>query len=81
MILLVTSSPGTATFTRGTLTKTVDAYWYPPLTNGVITYTYCPTGQTCTADPTPPPSVPEPATVGLVAIGLAGTLVRRRASR
>ena len=79
MTLNVTINSGTATFTHGTVANTTDAYWLPLLHQGLVTYTYCALGEDCSTPP-PPPSVPEPGTAVLVAMGLAGTLrsVRRR---
>jgi hypothetical protein len=79
--LLVTAAPGTATFIHGADTRAGDPFWYPRFTQGLVTYTYCPVGQDCTETPPTPPSVPEPATVMTLAMGLAGIVARRRYRR
>lgn len=81
MALLVNTAPGTVTFTAGTETRAGDPFWEPRLTEGLVKYTYCPVGQDCTETPPTPPSVPEPATVMTLTMGLAGILAGRRYRR
>jgi hypothetical protein len=75
--LVQTIVGGQVVFVHGAGIITAISTWDPRLTSGLVTYTYCAVGDTCTADP-PPPAVPEPATVTMLAFGLAGLLVRRR---
>ncbi len=65
---------------QGAGSSILSAGWDPRLTSGRVTYTYCPVGDTCTTDPTPP-AIPEPATVTTLAFGLAGLLASRRQTR
>lgn len=76
----VTVVAGTATVTRGSTTQTTDSYWHPGLTHGTLAYTYCPVGEECPTSPPPPPppTVPEPATLATLTLGLASLLARRR---
>jgi hypothetical protein len=62
---------------RGAGSTIANGVWDPRLTSGTVAYTYCPIGDTCTADPTPT-AVPEPATATMLALGLAGLIARRR---
>jgi hypothetical protein len=80
--LVQTTVGGSALFVQGAGSAGASTYWDPRLTSGLLTYTYCPVGQTCTADPTPPPpAIPEPATATMLALGLAGLLASRRKRR
>ena len=72
---------GSLLVVQGAGTGFASAYWDPRLTQGHVTYTYCAVGDTCTADPPPPPAIPEPTTVTTLAFGLAGLLIRRRRTR
>jgi len=62
---------------RGAGSTIASGIWDPRLTSGTVVYTYCPAGDTCTADPTPT-AVPEPATATMLALGLVGLVARRR---
>ena len=65
---------------RGAGSAIASAIWDPRLTSGMVTYTYCPVGDTCTTD-TPPSAIPEPATATMLTLGLGSLLVRGRARR
>jgi hypothetical protein len=72
---------GSVLFVQGAGIGFASSYWDSRLTQGHVTYTYCAVGDTCTADPPPPPAIPEPTTAATLAFGLAGLLIRRRTRR
>jgi hypothetical protein len=65
---------------RGAGSSGASTLWDPRLTSGTVTYTYCAVGDTCTADP-PLPTIPEPATLTMLAFGLASVAGSRRKRR